>query len=60
MVGRGRGRGRGGIKLMQRLVPEMKREIERINEWLDNQEIQRGNEFDEEGENEDERLGEMS
>lgn len=45
---------------MQRLVLDMQREIEWLNERLDNQEIQRGNEFDEEGEYEDKRLGEMS
>ena len=38
----------------------MQREIEWLNERLDNQGIQRGNESDEEGENEDERVGEMS
>ena len=45
---------------MQRLVLDMQREIEWLTKWLDNQELQRGNETDEEGENEDERLGEMS
>ena len=60
MAGRERGRGRGGIMPMQRLVLDMQREIERLTERLDNQELQRGNETDEEGEDEDERLGEMS
>ena len=54
------GRGREGIMPMQRLVLDMQMEIERLNEQLDNQEIQRGNESDEEGENVDGRLGEMS
>lgn len=45
---------------MQRLVLDMQMDIEQLNERLDNQKIQRGNESDEEGENEDERLGEMS
>ena len=39
---------------------DMQREIEWLNEQLDNQELQRGNESNEEGENEDKRLGEMS
>ena len=56
----GRGRGRGGVTPMQRLVLDMQREIEWLTERLDNQEVQRGNEIDEDGENEDERLGEMS
>ena len=56
----GRGRGRGGVTPMQRLVLDMKREIEWLIERLDNQELRRGNETDEEEENEDERLGEMS
>ena len=42
---------------MQRMVIDMKMEIEWLTERLDNQELQRGNETDEEGENEDERLG---
>ena len=45
---------------MQRLMLDMQREIERLNEWLDNQELQRGNESEEERENEDERLEEMT
>ena len=45
---------------MQRLVLDMQREIERLTERLDNQEIQRGNNTDEEEEDEGERLGEMS
>ena len=49
MAGRGRGRGRGGVTPMQRLVLDMQREIERLTERLDNQELQRGNETDEEG-----------
>ena len=44
---------------MQRLMLDMQREIERLNERLDNQEVQRGNESEEERENEDERLEEM-
>lgn len=38
----------------------MKREIKLLNEKLDNQEIQRGSDTDEDEENEDERLGEMT
>ena len=45
---------------MQRLMLDMQREIERLNERLDNQEMQRGNESKEERENEDERLEEMN
>ena len=45
---------------MQRLMLDMQREIERLNEWLDNQELQRGNESEEERENEDERPEEMT
>lgn len=45
---------------MQRLVLDMQRENEQLNERMDNQGIQRGNESDEEGENVDERLGEMT
>ena len=58
--GRGRGRGRGGVMPMQRLLLDMQRVIEWLNEWLDNQELQRGNESNKEGENDDEILGEMS
>jgi hypothetical protein len=60
MAGRGRGRGRGDVTPMQILVLDMQREIERLTERLDNQEIQRGNNTDEEEEDEGERLGEMS
>ena len=45
---------------MQRLMLYMQREIERLNERLDNQEVPRGNESEEERENEDERPEEMT